>query len=149
MIPYGLKEKAPIYERSVGIRCDFETHRTTTPCQSFNHSIYSVSARQLYEKLERREINSYSSFPMLESESYEVELHSVVVRLGLLCPTVAPALKPPGLVVRPQDSKAPPLCLNLHSRANQMLFLMAERDSSEGNSILYHTDVSRPGFIRE
>lgn len=46
----------------------------------------------------------------------------------LLCPTEALALKPPPcLVVRPQDTKDPPLCLNMHSRNNQLLIVIAER----------------------
>lgn len=123
----ALKEKAPEYERSVSIRGHFEIHRTTIPCQSLNHSIYSVSVRQLYEKLERRKVNSHSTFPVLGSDSYEVGLPSVVVRPGMLCPPEAPALKPPCLVVRPQDSKTPPLCLNLHSRNNQLPIPTAEK----------------------
>lgn len=127
LFPMAVKQKAPEYERSVSIRGHFEIHRTTIPCQSPNHSIYSVSVRQLYKKLERREVNSHSTFAALGSDSCEVGLPSVVVRPGLLCSTEAPALKPPCLVVRPQDSKAPPLCLNLHSRNNQLLILIARR----------------------
>lgn len=66
----------------------------------------------------------------------------MVVRPGLFCPTVAPALKPPCLVVRPQDGRAPPLYLNLHSTDNQPLILIAKGGSAEGDSIFYHTDFS-------
>lgn len=121
VIPYGLKEKAPQNEKSVGIRHNFETQRTTIPCQSLKHSIYSVTVRQPYKKLKKK-INSYTIFSVPGSEGYEVGLRSVVVRC-LLCPAVAPTLKPPCLVVRHQDNNAPPLCLNLHSRDNQLLTL--------------------------
>lgn len=101
LFPVALKEKAPQYGRSVGIRCNFETYRTTISCQSLNHSIHSVSVRQLYEKLDSRKVNSYSTFPVLGSQGYEAGLPSVVVRLGLLCPTVALDLKLPCLMARP------------------------------------------------
>lgn len=95
------------------------------PCQSLN-CIYSVSVRQPYEKLERKKINLYTTFSVLGSEGYEVELLSVVVRPGLLCPAVAPTLKPPCPVVRHQDNNVPPLCLNLHSGDNQLLTIQRE-----------------------
>lgn len=76
LFPKALKIRFHNMKRSVGIRHNFEIHKTTIPYQSLNHSIYSVSVRQLYEKLERRDMNSYSSFPVLGSEGYEVGLPS-------------------------------------------------------------------------
>lgn len=90
-----------------------------------------MSVRQLYEKVEVREVNSHSTFPALGSDICEVGLPSVVVRPSLLCPTEAPALKPPCLVVSPQDSKVPPLCLNLHSKNDQLLIPTAEKAQKE------------------
>lgn len=76
LFPMALKIRFHNMKRSVGIRHNFEMHKTIIPYQSLNHSIYSVSVRQLYEKLERRDINSYSSFPELGPEGYEVGLPS-------------------------------------------------------------------------
>lgn len=126
---------APQNERSVGIRHNFETQRAAIPCQSLNR-IYSVSVRQPYEKLERKKINLYTTSSVLGSEGYEVGLLSVVVRPGLLCPAVAPTLKPPCLVVRHQDNNAPSLCLNLHSRDNQLLTLQRVQKRTLFSTIL-------------
>lgn len=148
VIPYGIKEKTPQNERSVGIRHNFETQRTTISCRSLNHSVYSVSVRWPHEKLERKKINSYTTFPVLGSEGYEVGLPSVVARPGLFCLALAPALKSPCLVVRHQDN-APPSCLNLHSRDNQLLTL--QRDTVQEGTLFFTilTSLAYTGFTRE
>lgn len=66
-----------------------------------------------------------------------------MVRPGLLCP-VAPALKPPYLMVRPWDGGAPPLCLNLHSRDNQPLILTAKADSA--GRTLFSSTLTSPAW---
>lgn len=64
-----------------------------------------------------------------------------MVRPGLLHP-VAPALKPLHFVVRNRDGRAPPLCLNLHSKDNQPLILTAKADSA--GRTLFSTTLTFP-----
>lgn len=142
VIPNDLKRKDSRVWKSVSLRGHFEIHQTTTPCQSLNHSIYSVNVRQLYEKLERKVVNSHSTFPALGSDSYEVGLPSVVVRPSFALSNRGPSPQTTTMSCGQAPGQQRSSFMFKHAFQKQPAADRDCRESAERESNLYHAGCS-------
>lgn len=132
----------------MSLRGHFEIHQTTTPCQSLNHSIYSVNVRQLYEKLERKVVNSHSTFPALGSDSYEVGLPSVVVRPGFALSNRGPSPQTTTMSCGQAPGQQRSSFMFKHAFQKQPAADRDCRESAEGDSTPFSTMLAALAYTR-